>query len=130
VAYGSLLGGQWTLVGTRSNIIISDYLRQRTGSSIGFFDFTPVAAVIFVAALTYFLMFGRRFLPGAGQAVSAEETLAREYLTEVLVTPQSATVGKSLSQLDWWKRSDLTVMELIRGKERIPASTWLNSAYA
>ena len=43
-AYGSLLGGQWTLVGTRSNIIISDFLLQRTGTGIGFFDFTPVAA--------------------------------------------------------------------------------------
>ncbi len=125
VAYGSLLGGQWTLVGTRSNIIISDYLRQRTGASIGFFDFTPIAAIIFGAAATYFLLVGRRFLPKAGEAESAEETLAREYLTEVLVTPQSASVGKSLDQLGWWKRSDLTVVELIRGTERLPASSWL-----
>jgi di/tricarboxylate transporter len=125
VAYGSLLGGQWTLVGTRSNIIISDYLRQRTGTSIGFFDFTPIAAIIFGAAAVYFLAVGRRFLPRTGEAESAEETLAREYLTEVLVTPQSATVGKSLEQLGWWKRSDLTVVELIRGNERLPASSWL-----
>ncbi|MGH7993356.1 MAG: SLC13 family permease, partial [Limisphaerales bacterium] len=33
-AYGSLLGGQWTLVGTRSNIIISDFLLQRTGTGL------------------------------------------------------------------------------------------------
>jgi di/tricarboxylate transporter len=125
VAYGSLLGGQWTLVGTRSNIIISDYLRQRTGASIGFFDFTPIAAVIFAAAAAYFLLVGRKFLPKAGEAESAEQTLAREYLTEVLVTPQSATAGKSLDQLGWWKRSDLTVVELIRGNERLPASSWI-----
>src|SRR6202047_4609076 len=30
-AYGAALGGQWTLIGTRSNIIVSDLLRQRTG---------------------------------------------------------------------------------------------------
>ncbi len=125
VAYGSLLGGQWTLIGTRSNIILSDYLRQRTDAGIGFFDFTPIAAVVFVAALVYFLLFGRRFLPKAGPAETEEETLGREYLTEVLVTPQSATVGKSLEQLAWWKRSDLTVVELIRGTERIPASNRL-----
>jgi Na+/H+ antiporter NhaD/arsenite permease-like protein len=29
LAYASLLGGQWTLIGTRSNILISDYLRTR-----------------------------------------------------------------------------------------------------
>jgi di/tricarboxylate transporter len=125
VAYGSLLGGQWTLVGTRSNIIISDYLRQRTQTGIGFFDFTPSAAAVFAVVLVYFLLLGRKFLPKAGQVESAEEVLGREYLTEVLVTPQSATVGKSLEQLAWWRRSDLTVVELIRGQERIPASPWL-----
>jgi di/tricarboxylate transporter len=124
-AYGSLLGGQWTLVGTRSNIIISDFLRERTASGIGFFDFAPVAAVIFAAAVGYFLVFGRKFLPRAGQVESAETTLGREYLTEVLVTPKSATVGKPLDQLAWWKRSDLTVVELIRGQERIPAASWM-----
>jgi di/tricarboxylate transporter len=124
-AYGSLLGGQWTLVGTRSNIIISDYLRQRSGAGLGFFDFTPVAAVVFAAAAAYFLLHGRRWLPKAGQAESPEESLAREYLTEVLVTPQSATVGKTLSELSWWKRTDLTVVEVIRGDERLPASWWI-----
>ena len=125
VAYGSLLGGQWTLIGTRSNIIVSDYLRQRTDAGIGFFDFTPIAVIVFAAALGYFLLFGRKFLPKAGQVESAEDTLAREYLTEVLVTPQSAIVGKSLDQLAWSRRSDLTVVALIRGQERIPASNWL-----
>ncbi|HOX57209.1 MAG TPA: SLC13 family permease [Candidatus Paceibacterota bacterium] len=125
VAYGSLLGGQWTLIGTRSNIILSDYLRQRTDSGIGFFDFSPIAAAVFGAAFVSFLLFGRRFLPKAAEAESAEDTLGREYLTEVLVTPHSATVGKSLDQLGWWQRSDLTVVELIRGNERIPATNWL-----
>jgi di/tricarboxylate transporter len=125
VAYGSLLGGQWTLIGTRSNIVLSDYLRQRTGSGIGFFDFTPIAAAVFAGALVYFLLLGRRFLPKASEEKSTEETLGREYLTEVLVTPKSATVGKALDQLAWWKRSDLTVVELIRGQERIPASNRL-----
>ena len=41
-AYGAALGGQWTLIGTRSNIIVSEFFRQRTGQGIGFFDFTPL----------------------------------------------------------------------------------------
>ncbi len=124
-AYGSLLGGQWTLIGTRSNIVISVYMRQHTGAGIGFFDFTPIAAVVFIAGLGYFLLFGRWFLPRTGQVESAEQTLGREYLTEVLVTPESATVGKSLDQLAWWQRNDLTVVSLIRGREHIPAWGWV-----
>jgi Na+/H+ antiporter NhaD/arsenite permease-like protein len=37
LAFGSLLGGQWTLIGTRSNLILSDYLSERTGDGLGFF---------------------------------------------------------------------------------------------
>lgn len=125
IAYGSLLGGQWTLVGTRSNIIISDYLFERTGTGIGFFDFTPVAAVVFVATAAFFFLVGRRLLPAADQFEAAEAALAREYLTEVLVTPQSHTVGKPLHELGWWKRTDLTMLQIIRGQETIPATAGL-----
>ena len=86
-AYGAALGGQWTLIGTRSNIIVSDLLRQRTGHGINFFDFTPIAATVFVGCATYFFLVGRRFLP-KGEVQSLEQELGKEYLTEVMVTPQ------------------------------------------
>lgn len=125
LAYGSLLGGQWTLVGTRSNIILSDFLAERTGHGFGFFDLTPIAAVVFVLSAAYFFLVGRKLLPPAGRFETAESSLAREYLTEVLVTPQSHTVGKSLEQLSWWKRTDLTVLQVLRGQETIPAGAGL-----
>lgn len=53
LAYGSLLGGQWTLIGTRSNIIISDFFKQNTGQGLGFFNFTPMAAAISVLGGIY-----------------------------------------------------------------------------
>jgi di/tricarboxylate transporter len=102
-AYGAALGGEWTLIGTRSSIIASDVLRQRTGQGIGFFDFTPIAACVFVGCATYFFLVGRRFLPKA-EVQSLEQELGKEYLTEVMVTPQSTTVGSTLDQLDWAKR--------------------------
>ena len=123
-AYGAALGGQWTLIGTRSNIIVSDLLRQRTGHGINFFDFTPIAATVFVGCATYFFLVGRRFLPKA-EVQSLEQELGKEYLTEVMVTPQSATVGLTLDQLDWAKRQDVTIVGVIREGERMPPNGWL-----
>jgi di/tricarboxylate transporter len=124
VAYGAALGGQWTLIGTRSNIIVSELLRQRTGQGIGFFDFTPIAATVFAGCATYFFLVGRRFLPKA-EVQSLEQELGKEYLTEVMVTPQSTTVGLTLDQLDWAKRQDVTIVGVIREGERMPPNGWM-----
>ena len=123
-AYGAALGGQWTLLGTRSNIIVSEFLRQRTGHGIGFFDFTPIAAPVFAGCAIYFFLFGRRFLPKAA-VQSLEQELGKEYLTEVMVTPQSNTVGLTLDQLDWAKRQDVTIVGVIRQGERLPPTGWM-----
>src|SRR6201987_677283 len=123
-AYGAALGGEWTLIGTRSSIVVSAFLRQRTGQGIGFFDFTPIAATVFVGCATYFFLVGRRFLPKAA-VQSLEQELGKEYLTEVMVTPQSATVGLTLDQLDWAKRQNVTIVGVIREGERMPPNGWM-----
>jgi di/tricarboxylate transporter len=123
-AYGAALGGQWTLIGTRSNIIVSEFLRQRTGQGINFFDFTPIAATVFAGCAIYFFLVGRRFLPKA-EVQSLEQELGKEYLTEVMVTPQSTTVGLTLDQLDWGKRPDVTIVGVIREGERMPPNGWM-----
>jgi di/tricarboxylate transporter len=123
-AYGAALGGQWTLIGTRSNIIVSEFLRQRTGHAIGFFDFTPVAATVFVGCAAYFFLVARRFLP-APDVQSLEQELGKEYLSEVMVTPQSTTVGLTLDQLEWAKRQDATIVGVIREGERMPPNGWM-----
>jgi hypothetical protein len=53
-----------------------------------------------------------------------EQELGKDYLTEVMVTPQSATVGLTLDQLDWAKRQDVTIVGGIREGERMP-NGWL-----
>jgi di/tricarboxylate transporter len=117
-AYGSLLGGQWTLIGTRSNILISDFFRQAGGGGLGFFDFSLPAAAIFLASAAYLILFGRRFLPDHVDK-TGEET-PREYLTEVILTENSSAVGKKMDELPWSKRRDMAVVEILRGEQRIP----------
>ena len=94
-------------------------MRQRVGQGIGFFDFTPVAVTVFVGCATYFFLVGRRFLPTPDMQ-SLEQELGKEYLTEVMVTPQSTTVGLTLDQLDWARRQDVTIVGVIREGERMP----------
>jgi di/tricarboxylate transporter len=120
-AYGSLLGGQWTLIGTRSNLILSDYLRGRSGHGLGFFDFTPIAALVFVVAAAYVLLLGRRLLPASRPPRSAAETNSREYLTEVEVIAESSAIGKRADELGWSERDDLTVVSVHGARGPLPS---------
>lgn len=118
LAYGSLLGGQWTLIGTRSNIIISDFFKQNTGQGLGFFNFAAIAAAIFIAGAVYLILVGKKILPMKKGKENRKNQ--KEYLTEVIVTKDSAVIGKSLKELEWTKRSNLSIIEIIRDEERMP----------
>jgi hypothetical protein len=54
-----------------------------------------------------------------------EQELGKEYLSEVMVTPNSATVGRTLDQLEWAKRQDATIVGVIREGERMPPNGWM-----
>jgi di/tricarboxylate transporter len=115
-AYGSLLGGQWTLIGTRSNIILSDFLRQRGEAGIGFFDFTPIAAPIFIASALFLMLVGRHFLPDKRLVFSSADL--KEFLTELAVTGESSVIGATASEI--LKSHNLKIVALIRGGTRLP----------
>jgi di/tricarboxylate transporter len=63
MAYGSLLGGLILLIGTPSNLIVRDALREAGFEPLGMFDFTLGGLIILVLSVTYMAFIGRRFLP-------------------------------------------------------------------
>lgn len=129
LAFASLLGGQWTLIGTRSNIILSDYLRDRTGVGLGFFAFTPIAAAIWAACAAWFGLVGRHLLRRGEAERSLESRYeVAEFLTETMATPGSDVVGKTLAELDFAQRYDVTVVQVVRGNQFLPANGWLRIA--
>jgi di/tricarboxylate transporter len=63
LAYGSLLGGLTTQIGTPPNILVSDALRDAGLKSFTFFDFTPVGLIIMFAGVAFMVLIGRHLLP-------------------------------------------------------------------
>jgi len=125
LAFGSLLGGQWTLIGTRSNVILSDFLADQVGEGFGFFAFTPVAVLVFLACTAWFMLAGRRFLPGRNEKASLESRYeVAEFMTETMAEADSDLVGKTLAELDLAGR-EVSLLQIIRGGEFLPPSSWL-----
>ena len=63
LAFGSLLGGLITLIGTPPNIIVSLYRAEALGRPYAMFDFTPVGGAVALAGLAFLVLIGWRLIP-------------------------------------------------------------------
>lgn len=118
LAFGSLLGGTVTLIGTPPNIIISSY---RPEGAFGLFDFAPVGLAVTVAGIAFITLVGWRLTPqrddgGAGKKLFS----VGDYVTELRVPKGSARAGSTLHNLltESGEGDDLAVLALIRDGAR------------
>ena len=119
LAFGSLLGGTMTLIGTPPNIIIATYAQQTVATSFGMFDFTPVGVGITLAGVLFISLLGWRFTPQRKAAGDAEELFrVGEYLTELRVAEGSRFAGRTLHDLlaAIEDEADMAVTSLVRDK--------------
>jgi di/tricarboxylate transporter len=128
LAFGSLLGGLITLIGTSPNVIVSRMREQITGEPFRMFDFAPVGIGLAVVGLI-FLTFGWRLLPtikrGAGATPETRFSI-EDYITEACLPVASAYVGRTVRDLEALGDGDVTVAAIIREDYRryIPAGHW------
>lgn len=117
LAFGSLLGGVTTLIGTPPNLLVSSALADAGFEPFTLFDYTPMGLIVMVTGITYFAVAGRHLLPNR-HTHSAEDLTVdyklRNYLTELKVLPESNLVGKTIVDTHLGEAYDLTVMGLMR----------------
>lgn len=121
LAFGSLLGGTITLIGTPPNIIIASY---REGGSFGLFDFAPVGLAITAVGLVFIGLFGWRLTPKRDDPASDDQLFTvGDYVTELKVPQGSAYAGSTLHNLLTSGDTDksLAVLALIRDQQTSPA---------
>jgi di/tricarboxylate transporter len=116
MAFGSLLGGIVTLVGTSPNIIVSRVREEITGEPFRMFDFAPVGIGLAVAGVL-FLAFGYRVLPTRKGVMSLDTAIdLKDYTTEALVVADSAVVDRQIADLTALADHELFVTGVIRNK--------------
>jgi len=127
LAFGTILGGMATLIGTPPNIIIANYRAEITGQPFGMFDFSPVGGVVAIVGIFFVALVGWRLIPFARRSKNAPQDLfhIQEYLTEVKVPENSKAIGKSLSELEAaTEDSDALIISLVRGEQSLRGAAW------
>lgn len=136
LAYGSLLGGLTTLIGTPPNLIVSEILREAALEPFRLFDFTPVGGVVMLAGVAFVALWARRWLPrrdpatetstdpgeGAEPADGLEGPYALHERTAVLrVGADSPLVGVTLEESRLGTATGLNVLAIERKGKPHPA---------
>ncbi len=131
LAFGSLVGGTITQIGTSPNLLISAVRQQVVGQPYHLFDFTPVGLPLTCAAVA-FLSFGWRLLPTNrhGQPTPEKRFAIEDYTSEALLPEESPLVGKTVAELEALADEEVTVAGIIREQSRhyVPRRNW--SLYA
>jgi di/tricarboxylate transporter len=127
LAFGSLIGGLITLIGTPPNIIIAAYRAETGVPPFGMFDFAPVGVGVALAGLIFISLVGWRLTPmREGQGVPEELFQIEDYISEVIVPKDSKIVGQTIYHLGaaMKKEAEAMVVGLVRGDRHIPAPSW------
>jgi len=121
LAFGSLLGGTLTLIGTPPNLIIAGYRAEAGEAPFGMFAFLPVGAAVTVAGVLFIALLGWRLVPRRQEQEGNGDLFEiSAYLTEVRVPEDCKYAWRTLHALIGavQDEADVQVIALIRGDER------------
>ena len=125
VSLSTMLGGLLTLIGTPSNLVVSDFRRQALGEGFHLFDITPIGLAVAAAGLAFIALVGWRLVPARSAPVAGELFGMATYVTEAKVKEGSKSIGKAFTELEQMPAVlGAHVMGIVRAGQRIPSTAW------
>jgi len=115
ISYASILGGTCTLIGTSTNIIVSDLSFQMGYGRLGMFELSQVGLPLAIAGLGIILVAGPLWLPDVTHPTcELDNQPKRRYLSEMIVPRGSRLIGMDPCSDLPAKYAGIEVLELIR----------------
>ena len=119
LSYASMFGGMLTLIGTSTNILASDVSARLLGHPFSMFEFTSLGVIVLIAGSLYLMTIGHRLIP---ERVPVDEDYVteyaiEEYLTEVVVEPDSPLVGQTVGTAIDSVEFDADILQIVRDGE-------------
>ncbi|WMC11443.1 SLC13 family permease [Oceanimonas pelagia] len=119
LAFGTILGGMTTLIGTPPNLIVSGFRQASGGEGFGMFDYTPVGLAVAALGVGFVTLVGWRLVPARKQS-GMEGFESGAYITEARVPEGSKAEGLTLRELELaLVEADAQVLGLVRNSVRV-----------
>jgi di/tricarboxylate transporter len=120
VSFASMFGGVCTLIGTSTNILVSSIAEKQGIRPFSMFEFAPLGIIMFAVGTAYMLLIGIKLIPDRrGEGDLTEAFDLNEYLTEIVLLPEAASVGKKIKSAPLVHDLEIVILEIRRQEERI-----------
>ncbi len=115
MAFGSLLGGLMTQIGTSPNIVVSGIRKELTGEAFTMFDFTPVGGALALVGVIFLVLF-YWIVPQRTKASSSmdEAIEINNYVAEARITANSTVVDKTIGEVLGMGQGEVLVTSIMR----------------
>ncbi|MEH6826291.1 MAG: SLC13 family permease [Motiliproteus sp.] len=122
LAFASLIGGMLTLIGTPPNVVVSGQMAAAGLAPFGFFDFTPIGAIILLVGSLYLVFVARHLLP-EGEVRESEHPHLKEFalrygitdhLHKIKVPATSDLIGKNVTEAGVRTHYEVTLFAIRR----------------
>ncbi|MBA8903029.1 SLC13 family permease [Phyllobacterium sp. P30BS-XVII] len=120
MAFGALLGGLMTQIGTSPNIVVSRVREEMVGQSFSMFDFTSVGAMLAAVGVVYLVLFYWLVPVRVREDLSADEAIEiRNYVSEATVPKNASAIGKTVVDIVRPADKGARITSIVRGEHRI-----------
>ena len=120
LSFVSILGGTVTIMGTTTNLVVHGEAMARGFDALHMFSITPLGLISLAVGLLYLFTVGRVLLPRRVRPPDLSTKYdIRRFVTELQVLEDSPAIGRSLAELQWGERYDVTVLDIERGEQEI-----------
>ncbi|NIO04282.1 MAG: SLC13/DASS family transporter [Proteobacteria bacterium] len=115
VSYASILAGTCTLIGSSTNIIVSDLSAQYGFGSLTMFELSRLGVPIAFFGIVFLIFAAPKLMPSTRNPVcELKDDANRRYLAELQVPRGSSIIGEEPDLYFSQKYSNMEVLELIR----------------
>ena len=120
VSYASILAGTSTLIGTSTNIIVSDLSAGYGYGPIKMFELTSLGIPIAIVGLIFLVVFANRMMPSrAAPMCEIKDREDQRYLAEFVVSEQSRLIGEDPVAYFASQYQSLIPIEIVRASHII-----------
>jgi di/tricarboxylate transporter len=114
LSFAAILGGMTTLIGSSTNLLVSNTLNSMGLPRLSFFEFTTLGVTLAAAGFVYLLFVLPRFLPDRGSLENNVTRHGQQFISQIVVPKDSILIGQRARAGHFRDLPDVTIRMIQR----------------